>query len=101
MKVVLIENYASSKQLDVKFNVISNFKQYKQESFVQLRIIQGQFSINNIGESISCKVSGVFQKADMGDSSANYFFKNYGFTISMLKRCIPDLLKGNLLKFLT
>ena len=53
----------------------------------------------DFGESSNEKVSEVFQIANMGVSSADYFFfGKSGSTISMLEHGLPVLLRGSLPK---
>lgn len=90
-----IKDFAKSKMLPVKFNVVGNNGIYKEAAFLQIKNILGRYVLNYIGERSAEQVSETFLNADIGISRANYdYFGKSGSTMAMLEHGLPVLLRG-------
>lgn len=90
-----IKDFAKSKMLSVKFNVIGNNGIHKDLAFSVIKNVLGQYALNLIGEKDENDISEMFLNADIGISRANYdYFGKSGSTMAMLEHGLPVLLRG-------
>jgi hypothetical protein len=90
-----IKDFAKSKILPVRFNVIGNNGIHKEFAFSAIKNVLGQYALNLIGEKDENEISEMFLNADIGISRANYdYFGKSGSTLAMLEHGLPVLLRG-------
>lgn len=90
-----IKDFAKSKMLTVRFNVIGNNGIHKDLAFSAIKNVLGQYALNLIGEKDENDISEMFLNADIGISRANYdYFGKSGSTMAMLEHGLPVLLRG-------